>query len=95
VAGTRKDLDPADETARLLATLIKLQTESQSEAILELKKAGFGMSRIAELLGTTLATVNVAIQRSKAPSKPKAKKAKAKAKAKKAKAAKGSKAPSS
>jgi hypothetical protein len=63
------DFDTADETVRLLATLIRLQTDSQAEAIIELSKAGIGTSRIADLLGTTPATANVAIQRSKAVAK--------------------------
>lgn len=59
------DLEPADEIARLLATLIRLQASSQSDAILELKKSGLGQTRIAELLGTTANTVNVTISRAK------------------------------
>ncbi len=73
---TREVLDPQDEIARLLAILIRLQTENQAEAILELKKAGFGVARIAELLGTAAATANVAIQRSKKAKKPGVKKQK-------------------
>ncbi|MDE0235918.1 MAG: sigma-70 region 4 domain-containing protein [bacterium] len=59
------DLEPADELARLLATLIRFQAPSQSDAILELKKSGLGQKRIAELLGTTPNTVNVTISRAK------------------------------
>lgn len=72
----RGSLDSPDEIARLLATLIRLQTENQTQAILELKKSGFGAGRIAELLGTTPATAKVAIQRSKKAKKPGARKAK-------------------
>ena len=36
--------------------------------IAELSKAGFGNARIAELLGTTPSTVNVALHRDKARS---------------------------
>jgi DNA-directed RNA polymerase specialized sigma24 family protein len=57
--------DTGEETVRLLATLIRMQTENQSEAILELHRAGIGVSRIAELLGTTKGTANVAVQRAK------------------------------
>jgi DNA-directed RNA polymerase specialized sigma24 family protein len=64
MAGAR-EFDTGEETVRLLATLIRMQTESQREAILELHRAGFGSSRIAELLGTTKGTANVAIQRAK------------------------------
>ena len=59
------DLEPEDELARLLATLIRLQAPSQSDAILELKKSGLGQKRIAELLGTTPNTVNVTVSRAK------------------------------
>jgi DNA-directed RNA polymerase specialized sigma24 family protein len=59
------EIDTAEETVRLLAALIRMQTESQSEAILELHRAGIGTTRIAALLGTTKGTANVAIQRSK------------------------------
>jgi DNA-directed RNA polymerase specialized sigma24 family protein len=69
----RGEIDSGDEIARLLAALIRLQTDSQTEAISELHKSGIGPSRIAELLGTSSGTVNVAIQRSKkATSKKKA-----------------------
>jgi DNA-directed RNA polymerase specialized sigma24 family protein len=57
--------DPAEETVRLIAVLIRMRSDSQSEAILELHRAGIGTTRIAELLGTTKGTANVAIQRSK------------------------------
>jgi DNA-directed RNA polymerase specialized sigma24 family protein len=63
-------VDPHDETVRLLATLIRLQVGNQKQAILELHKAGLGISRIADVLGTTPGTVNVAVQRAKrAPSR--------------------------
>lgn len=58
-------LDPSDEIARLLATIIRLQLPSQADAIRELGKAGLGSKRIAELLGTTPNTVNVALNRAK------------------------------
>lgn len=64
-----EDINGQDEIARLLATLIRLQTENQNQAILELNKAGIGPTRIAQLLGTSAGTVNVAIQRSKGSSK--------------------------
>lgn len=54
-----------DETNRLLARLIRLHTDSQSEAIVELHRAGIATGRIAELLGTTSGTANVAIHRAK------------------------------
>jgi DNA-directed RNA polymerase specialized sigma24 family protein len=60
-----RELDSSEEIARLLATLIRLQSGSQSEAIIELNRAGFGVTRIAELLGTSKGTANVAVQRAK------------------------------
>jgi hypothetical protein len=62
---TKGETEPNDEVARLLATLVRLQTDSQAEAIAELNKSGIGPTRIAELLGTTAGTVNVAIRRTK------------------------------
>jgi DNA-directed RNA polymerase specialized sigma24 family protein len=61
----QKEIKPSEEAAYLLAALIRLQTGSQSEAVLELHRSGFGLTRIAELLGTTKGTVNVAVQRAK------------------------------
>jgi DNA-binding NarL/FixJ family response regulator len=58
-------MTPGDETARLLAILVRQNTQTQNDAILELTKAGFGPTRISELLGTTAATVNVTVQRSR------------------------------
>lgn len=58
-------MDALEETNRLLATMIRMQCDTQSQAILELHRAGFGAGRIAELLGTTQNTANVTIQRAK------------------------------
>jgi hypothetical protein len=52
-----------EEVVRLLAIQLRRQTESQAEAIGELSRAGFGPTRIADLLGTTANTVNVAISK--------------------------------
>jgi hypothetical protein len=54
-----------DEVARLLAIQLRLQLGSQSACIAELSRAGFGPTRIAELLGTTPNTVNVTLQKAK------------------------------
>jgi DNA-directed RNA polymerase specialized sigma24 family protein len=62
----KSEFDTGDETVRLLATLIRMQCDSQSEAIVELGRAGLGASRIAEVLGTSPGTVGVALQRAKA-----------------------------
>jgi hypothetical protein len=57
--------DPQEEIVRLLAIQTRLQFESQADAILELSRAGFGPTRIADLLGTTANTVNVTLQKAK------------------------------
>jgi hypothetical protein len=61
-----------DEVVRLLALNIKRE-RPLSDAIEELSEAGFGQTRIAELLGTSPAYVNVAIGRAKKKSTPKKK----------------------
>jgi DNA-directed RNA polymerase specialized sigma24 family protein len=58
-------VDQSEEVVRLLAIQLRRDSESQAEAIEELYRAGFGPSRIAELLGTTPNTVNVAISTAK------------------------------
>ena len=58
-------MEPLEEIVRLLAIQLRRDVESQAEAIEELSKAGFGPTRIAELLGTTPNTVNVAISSAK------------------------------
>lgn len=62
---TARTLDPLDEVARLLALQIRLELDSQNAAIVELGRLGFGYRRIAELLGTSPNTVNVALQKAK------------------------------
>lgn len=54
-----------EETVRLLALLVRLQLENQTEAILELGRAGFSASRIAALLGTTPDTAKVTLARAR------------------------------
>ena len=63
------NLDRDDEIVRLLSILVRRQADSQADAIVELHRAGFGPSRIAELLGTTANTVNVAVNRFKSKKK--------------------------
>jgi hypothetical protein len=58
-------MDTQEEMIRLLALQVRLALPSQSEAIRELSRSGFGPSRIAELLGTTANTVNVTLQKTK------------------------------
>lgn len=61
----RKALDPTEELVRLVALQVRLQLGNQSQAIVEMARAGLGAARIAELLGTTPNTVNVALNRAK------------------------------
>ncbi len=63
--GIENKMQPIEELVRLMAIELRQRSHSQGEAILELSKAGFGPSRIAELLGTTPNTVNVTIQKAK------------------------------
>jgi DNA-directed RNA polymerase specialized sigma24 family protein len=59
------ELDPQEEIARLLATLVRLQVDNQARAILELGKAGFAPARIGALLGTTTDTAKVTLARAR------------------------------
>jgi len=63
--GVENKMDPLEEVVRLLTIDLRHRVSSQGEVIQELNKAGFGPSRIAELLGTTPNTVNVTIQKAK------------------------------
>jgi hypothetical protein len=65
-------MEPQEELVRLIAMQIRLHLDNQSVAIQEFSKAGFGPSRIAQLVGTTPGTVNVTLAKAK---KRKAKKA--------------------
>jgi DNA-binding CsgD family transcriptional regulator len=58
-------VEPLEEIVRLLAIQLRKDAASQAQAIEEMSRAGFGPSRIAELLGTTPNTVNVAISNAK------------------------------
>jgi DNA-binding CsgD family transcriptional regulator len=58
-------VEPLEEIVRLMAIQLRKGTESQAQAIEEMSRAGFGPSRIAQLLGTTPNTVNVAIANAK------------------------------
>jgi hypothetical protein len=57
-----------DEVVRLLAMSLRQGMENQTEAILAFSQAGLETGRIAELLGTTAATVRST--RQKAAKKP-------------------------
>ncbi len=58
-------MDTQEEIVRLLALQVRMRFETQAEAIRELSRAGFGSSRIAELLGTTAGTVGVTLAKAK------------------------------
>jgi DNA-binding CsgD family transcriptional regulator len=58
-------VEPLEELVRLLAIQLRRGAASQAQAIEEMSRAGFGPTRIAELLGTTSNTVNVAISNAK------------------------------
>jgi DNA-directed RNA polymerase specialized sigma24 family protein len=62
----RGAMEPSEELSRLLALQIRLSLENQTQAIIELGKAGFEPARIAELLGTSPATARVTLQKARA-----------------------------
>lgn len=62
-------MEHEEEIVRLLAILVRLQLDNQAEAIRELSKAGFGPTRIAELVGTTAGTAAVTLAKQKAAKK--------------------------
>jgi DNA-directed RNA polymerase specialized sigma24 family protein len=58
-------MDSQEELVRLHVIDLRHRLGNQAETILELKRAGFAPSRIADLLGTTANTVNVSLQKAK------------------------------
>jgi predicted transcriptional regulator len=58
-------MDRQEELVRLRVIELRDRLGSQTDTIIELNRAGFGTSRIAELLGTTPNTVNVTLQKAK------------------------------
>ncbi len=58
-------MEPLEEIVRLLAIQIRRGSGSQGEAALELSRAGFGPTRIAQLLGTSAATINTDLKRAR------------------------------
>lgn len=57
--------DHVDELVRLKVLELRRESQSQTELVLEMNRVGFSNARIADLLGTTSNTVNVAIQKAK------------------------------
>ena len=64
-SGNTTELAGTEEVVRLLAILVRRGAPSQADAILEMHRAGFGPTRIAELLGTTAGTVKMAVNRAR------------------------------
>lgn len=60
-----KEMDAQEELIRLMVLQIRRTAKTQAEVILELDRAGFGQTRIAELLGTSANTVSVALAKAK------------------------------
>jgi DNA-directed RNA polymerase specialized sigma24 family protein len=60
-----KKMSPEEEIVRLMVLQLRRTARSQAEVIIELDKAGFGQSRIAELVGSTPNSVNVALNKAK------------------------------
>lgn len=58
-------MEPNEELVRLKVIELRQRVGSQTEAIIELRDAGFAPSRIADLLGTSSNTVNVTLQKAK------------------------------
>jgi hypothetical protein len=58
-------MEPMEEIARLLAIQIRRGAGSQADAAAELSRVGFGPTRIAQLLGTTAATIGKDLQRAR------------------------------
>ena len=57
--------DPIDELVRIQVLQLRRTMANQAETIIELGNAGFSNARIADLLGTSAATVRVARSRAK------------------------------
>lgn len=58
-------MDPAEELVRLQILHLRREFPNQKDLILELTRAGFKPSRIAELIGTTANTVSVTLVQAK------------------------------
>lgn len=60
-----KKMDTGEEMVRLMIINLRRTASSQTEVIVELARAGFGQSRIADLLSTSPNTVNVTLNTAK------------------------------
>ena len=62
---TSKKMETGEEIVRLMVINLRRTAKSQAEVIVELDRAGFGQSRIADLLSTTPNAVNVTLNKAK------------------------------
>jgi hypothetical protein len=62
---TQKKMDAQEEIIRLMVLRLRRTAKSQGELVIELDKAGFGQTRIAEVLGTSANAVNVTLNKAK------------------------------
>jgi len=60
-----KKMESSEEIVRLMVITLRRSAKSQAEVIVELERAGFGPSRIADLLSTTPNAVNVTLNKAK------------------------------
>ena len=58
-------MEPIEELVRLQVLDLRRRLGTQTEAVIELRQAGFAPTRIAELLGTNANVVNVTLQKAK------------------------------
>jgi hypothetical protein len=70
MAGPKK-MDAQEELVRLKVLELRRSTKTQAEMIFELDKAGFGQTRVADLLCTSANTVSVALAKAKKRAKSK------------------------
>jgi DNA-directed RNA polymerase specialized sigma24 family protein len=62
---TPKKMDANEELVRLTVVQLRRSAKNQTEVVVELDRAGFGPTRIAELLGTSANAVNVTLNKAK------------------------------
>jgi transcriptional regulator len=60
-----KKMETGEEIVRLMVINLRRIAKNQAEVIVDLDRAGFGQSRIADLLSTTANAVNVTLNKAK------------------------------
>lgn len=60
-----QEMDLQEQLLRVLVLQLRRDIGNQGETIRELRRAGFGPSRIADLLGTSAGTVNQELVKAK------------------------------